>query len=47
MYYNPYEVDAIHRERLERLRPPRNPRRGWRGGPTRTPRQGPRSDRER
>jgi hypothetical protein len=47
MFDAPNLVEAIHRDRLERLRRIRNPRRGWRDDHERTPRWRPRSERER
>jgi hypothetical protein len=46
MYDEPNLVAAIHRDRMERLRRTRNPRRGWRDDPDRTPPRRRRSGRE-
>ncbi|HSJ90706.1 MAG TPA: hypothetical protein VK917_01480 [Ilumatobacter sp.] len=45
MYDDPHYVKAIHRDRMERLRRVRNPRRGWRDD-ERNPRRRRRADRE-
>lgn len=45
MYYDPFEVRAIHQDRIDHLRRVRNPRRGRRD-PDRTPPRRPRRTRD-